>query len=148
VEPEGERLLRAGNAQPGDDRGPPEGGNSGEQRNRQIAPVADRRRWHRADQQIAGNASGIGRRKRQDQNPKQIEPVPDPRHRTAQRKDKGPDEVEHQQERFHPGLSHPRPGDEGSISRTGPIGRGTPFYAASQARDAHFDRSPPVSLLW
>ena len=40
-----------------------------EQRNRQIAPIADRRRRHRADQQITGNAPGISRRIRQAQNP-------------------------------------------------------------------------------
>jgi hypothetical protein len=63
--------------------------------NRQIAPVADRCRRHRADQQVAWYTPGVACRIRQDQNPEQIEPVPDPRHRTAQREDKGPDEVEH-----------------------------------------------------
>ena len=47
----------------------------------------------------------------QDQNPEQIEPVLDPRHRAAQGKDSGPDKVEHQQERFHRGLSYPKPDD-------------------------------------
>jgi hypothetical protein len=52
---------------------------------------------------------GISRRIRQAQNPEQIEPAFDPRRRAAQRKDKGPDQVEHQQERIHPGLSHLKP---------------------------------------
>jgi hypothetical protein len=42
---------------------------------------------------------------RQDQNPEQIEPVLDPRRRTAQREDKSTDEIEHQQELSHPRLS-------------------------------------------
>src|SRR5215471_5873099 len=43
-------------------------------RNRQITPVADRRRRHRADHQVASDAPGITRCKRQDKNPEQIEP--------------------------------------------------------------------------
>ena len=80
---------------------PVEGNHAGKQRDRQIAPIADRRRRHRADQQVASDAPGIARRNRQDQNPEQIEPVPDPRRCTAQREDKSTDEVEHQQERSH-----------------------------------------------
>ena len=89
--------------------GPPEGKKSGEQRNRQIAPVADCRGRRRADQQVAGNASGIARRKRQDQNSEQIEPVRDPRHRAADREYKSADEIKHQQQRCRPGLSHSKP---------------------------------------
>jgi hypothetical protein len=63
----------------------------------QIAPVADRRRRHRADQQVATNAPGIARRKRQDQNPEQIEPLLDPRRCAAQREHKSTDEIKHQQ---------------------------------------------------
>jgi hypothetical protein len=111
IEPESERLFRASNreesqprgvekehraAHPVDGGGPPEGEGSNEQRNRQITPVADRRRRHCADHQVASDAPGITRRKRQDQNPEQIEPVLDPRRRTAQREDKGTDEIEHQ----------------------------------------------------
>jgi len=92
-------------AQPVDDGGPPECDDSGEQRNRQIAPVADRRWRHRADQQVASNASGIARRKRQDQNPEKIEPVLDPRRCAAQREHKSTDEIKHQQ-CSRPWLSH------------------------------------------
>ena len=77
-----------------------EGDQPGEQRNRQIAPVADRRRRHRADQHVAGDAAGIARRERQDQHPEEIEPVPDPRHRAAEREDEGAGEIEHQQRAF------------------------------------------------
>ena len=87
--------------QPVDGGGPPEGDDAGEQRHCPIAPVADRCRRHRADQRVASHALGIARRIRQDQNPEQIEPVPDPSRRAAQRKDEGPQKVEHQQERFH-----------------------------------------------
>ena len=44
-----------------------------------IAPVADRRRRHRADQQVAGDAAGVACRERQHQHPEEIEPVLDRR---------------------------------------------------------------------
>ena len=50
-------------------KGHPKGDDSGEQRNRQIAPVVNRRRRHRADQQVASDAPGIARRIRQTRTP-------------------------------------------------------------------------------
>jgi hypothetical protein len=64
----------------------------------------------------------------------------DPRRRTAQRKDKSPDEVEHQQERFHPGLFPSRATCRSPV-RDRPD---RPPYGASQARAATINASTPV----
>ena len=64
---------------------------------RKIAPVADRGRRNRADQQIARDAAGAGRHEGQDQNAEEVEPAPDARHRAADREDKRAGKVEHQQ---------------------------------------------------
>jgi hypothetical protein len=50
-------------AQPVNPGAPVEGDDPGKQRDRQIASVADRRRRHHADQQVAGDTPGVARRK-------------------------------------------------------------------------------------
>src|SRR6516165_9061614 len=57
---------------------PVEGNHAGKQRDRQIAPIADRCWRHRPDQEIAGDPPGVACCKRQDQDPEQIEPAVDP----------------------------------------------------------------------
>src|SRR5205085_2280040 len=66
-----------------------------------VAPVADGRWWHRADQHIASDPAGVARREGQHQHPEEIELVPDPRHRAAEREDEGAGQIEYQQQRLH-----------------------------------------------
>ena len=83
--------------------------------------------------------------------PKQIEPVPDPSRRAAQRKDEGPYKVEHQQKRFHCGLSDAKPGDPPSAIPDGPdrlrYGANQPDRRASLRRLVVFRTYAPASRL-
>src|SRR5262249_38265891 len=137
-----------GTPEPTDDRRPPERNQTGKAGDRQIAPVADRRRRHRGDQQVARDAADIARHERQHQYAEQIKPALDPCRRSAQREYESADKIEHQQERVHRAFLRIvtrsyviRPHDLVSCAAMS--------YAASQARAATTIASTPVcSVGW
>jgi hypothetical protein len=76
---------------------PPENEDSGEKRNRQVAPILDSPWRCRTDQQVASDASGVARCKRQDQNSEHVQPLPDSSDSATDSKDKRTDEIKYQQ---------------------------------------------------
>jgi hypothetical protein len=79
--------------QPVDDGMPVEGDRAREEGDRQVSPIADCRRRNRSDQQVAGDAAGIGRCKGKDQNAEEIKSALHPRRRAAQREDERADKI-------------------------------------------------------
>ena len=90
IEPERECLFRAGDskqpetsrieeqngrAQPLEARVPPEGQHRRAQRNRDVLPATERRRWSRAEQDIPEHPAGIASDKGKNTDPEDIETV-------------------------------------------------------------------------
>jgi NAD(P)-dependent dehydrogenase (short-subunit alcohol dehydrogenase family) len=85
-----------GIAQVAQARVPEEDQHAGQQRGRQVAPVADRSRRRGADQEVAHDAARIGGNKRQHQHAEQIEPAAHAGHGAAEGEHEGAQQVEGQ----------------------------------------------------
>ena len=83
---------------------PPERRQARQDGNHDIAPVGDRGRRYRADQQVAGDPAGVAGGEGQHEHPEEVEAMPDAHHGAAQREHEGAEEIERQDERFHGAL--------------------------------------------
>lgn len=80
---------------------PSERRQTGNHGNHDVAPVADRSRWHGADQQVARDPAGGGGGVGQHEHSEQVEAMPDPHHGAAQREHERAKEIERHDEGFH-----------------------------------------------